>query len=85
MNVEVMHTLMLIVGKAKSEEDVLSELKTSIEEYEMTKSKEAKHEFLFHLMMASAKFLTEGKNVPEILEELDKRKRGSDLLMTNDS
>ena len=85
MNVEVMNTLMLIVGKAKSEEEALSELKTSIEEYEMTKSEKAKSDFVFHLMMASAKFLTEGKDVPEILEELDKRKRGNDLLMTNDS
>ncbi len=83
MNVEVMNTLMLIMGKAQSEEDTLSKLKASIDEYEMTKSEKAKNEFVFNLMMASSKFLTEGKDTLEILEELDKRKRGNDLLMTD--
>lgn len=80
MNSEAFQTIMILLGKSQSEEDVLMKLKDSIAEYELTKSEKARSTFTFNLMLASSKFLTEGKDMKEVMDDLDKSRRGHDLL-----
>lgn len=80
---EGMHSIMTMLAKAMPEEKLLDDLKEAIILYQIDPNKKNKSSLDFNLIMASTSVLTKGQDTKEVLEGMDRTKKGMDLLNTN--
>ena len=78
-----MMSIMTLLAKAMPEEKLLGDLKDAIVEYQINPNDKNKSALDFHLIMASTSVLTRDQNTEEVLEGLDRTKKGMDLLSPN--
>ena len=77
-----MGNLMTMLAKTMPEEELLNDLRDAITKYLVDKNEKNTSSLEFNLIMASTSILTKGKDTMQVLEEMEKTKKGMDLLNT---
>jgi len=77
---EGLDNIMTLMAKTMPEEKLLDDLKESIIAYQIDQNDKNKSNLEFNLILSSTAILTKGKDAMEIIQEMERTKKGRDLL-----
>ena len=75
-----MLSIMTFLAKSMPEEKILDDLKEAIIAYQIDPNDKNKTTLDFNLIMASTSVLTKGQDTKDVLDGLDRTKKGMELL-----